>query len=163
MAKPSSGFSLIEVALALMVVGLGFTTLLQMFPNALRMGQVARIESVQTLFANDMIAKLRAEAVNINTWADWNNDNWIKDVCGDFSTWKGSSVICAVDDPDLVNQGMGSYMVRLGREGKTIRVTLWCAQQDVTKIGGSEAAQKREALIRNGVSFYTELYFLGDQ
>ena len=172
--KKQNGFNLIEVALALVIVGIGFTALLQIFPHALRAGRIAREESAQTLFANALFSRLSQKAMETTIWDDWKEDDWIKDVC-DFKLWQKTAAPLSVATSrhehikEFHKLGVGSYLVVVKRSPnkKTVSVTLWSTHHDVGQIddgqvaAGTDAAKVKLALVKLGVAFHTELYYMG--
>jgi hypothetical protein len=64
------GFSLVEVNLAIMVVGLGMLVLFGLFPAGLREGENALINTHCALFADAVFNSLRSEATTKN-WTGW--------------------------------------------------------------------------------------------
>ena len=173
--RPSGGFSLIEVALALFIMGIGFSTLLQMFPHSLRAGQIARAESAQTHFANAVFSMLRQKAMNTTNWDNWIKLNWIGDVCA-YNSGLPSDAVPSNDFQKMKNlYGMnnsedfdvGSYMVYVSQNANktVVSVIMWSSQHDVTEISGSNINKglMQNELIRQGASFYTEFYFMGEK
>ena len=72
---PSSGFSLIEVTLAVFMIGLGVLTLFALFPAGLRQSESAMQDTHLGLFADKAFSGIRAEASAIVDWDDWNDIN----------------------------------------------------------------------------------------
>jgi prepilin-type N-terminal cleavage/methylation domain-containing protein len=73
-----AGFSLIEVNMALLVVGIGLAALLGLFPAALRESSLASADTSQSLFADQILNMLHANASSITNWPDWTNANYDK-------------------------------------------------------------------------------------
>ncbi len=67
------GFSLIEVTLALLVVGVGVLALLGLFPVGLRESSLATADTSQSIFANGVLSAIHANAGEITTSVDWLN------------------------------------------------------------------------------------------
>jgi prepilin-type N-terminal cleavage/methylation domain-containing protein len=65
------GFSLIEVTLALLVVGVGLVALLGLFPVGLRESGLATADTTQSIFANGVLNAIHANAGEITDWANW--------------------------------------------------------------------------------------------
>jgi prepilin-type N-terminal cleavage/methylation domain-containing protein len=65
-----SGFSLIEVTLAIMVIGIGALVLFSLFPEGLEQGRIAEYESRMSRMAdaiiNDVRATMRRDEYNID-------------------------------------------------------------------------------------------------
>lgn len=70
MKRRKHGFSLVEVNLAIMVIGLGMLVLFGLFPTGLREGENALINTHCALFADAVFNGLRAEASQ-KTWSEW--------------------------------------------------------------------------------------------
>ena len=167
--KNQNGFSLLEVAFALIIIGVGFTTLLQFFPHALRTGQIARDESAQTLFANAVFSKLNQKAMETVEWNKWKADDWIEEVC-DFKPWQQGTAATPfrVESSSLSHikefkdRGVGAYLMVVGRSrnGKIVHATLWSTPHDVAKVTGKE---KQMEILKQGTAFHSEFYFMGDQ
>ncbi len=68
------GFSLIEVNMAVLVVGIGILVLFGIFPSGLREGENGIIDTHCALFAETVLEGLRGEAHNNSNLLDW--DKW---------------------------------------------------------------------------------------
>ena len=68
-----SGFTLVEVSLAILVVGLGLLTLFGLFPSGLRSGEEAGADTRAGLFASVVLEGMRANAAGIKSWTEWND------------------------------------------------------------------------------------------
>lgn len=66
------GFSLIEVALALLVVSVGLVAVIGMFPSGLDSGRKANEDTQTAIFADYVLNTIRACAANTNyLWSDF--------------------------------------------------------------------------------------------
>jgi len=160
------GFSLIEVAVALMVVGLGLTALLRMFPHSLRESQKAKDDSAQTIFSDFVFSALRARAEELS----WNNpakpnDNWLHATHAHLLKVDNNLTLVAGQPTpppgDFKDLGVGSYLLELKRNpsGTIISATLWCTRLDVTVAGGS--LEKKVDLLKQKTAYYSEFFYLG--
>lgn len=66
-----TGFTLIEVSLAVLVVGLGLLSLFGLFPSGLRAGEEAAADTRAGLFASVVLEGMRANAAGIKVWSEW--------------------------------------------------------------------------------------------
>lgn len=74
-------FSLIEVNMALLIIGIGLTALIGLFPAALRESSLASADTSQAMFADQVLNMLHANASTITNWNDWaNHTNFLQDV-----------------------------------------------------------------------------------
>lgn len=69
--QSSGGFSLVEVALAILVVGLGLLTVFTLFPAGLSMNQKSVDETRAALFAEEVLNGYRARI-------DMSTNEWLK-------------------------------------------------------------------------------------
>lgn len=69
--SPKAGFTLVEVSLAVLVVGLGLLTLFGLFPSGLRAGEEAAADTRAGLFASAVFEGMHANAADVRLWADW--------------------------------------------------------------------------------------------
>ena len=67
------GFSLIEVCLAILVVGVGLLSIVSLFPTGLRSAEDAVADTRCGLFTDNVMEGLRANALAITSWSDWTN------------------------------------------------------------------------------------------
>jgi len=161
------GFSLIEVAVALVVVGLGLTALLRMFPYSLQESQKAKDDSSQTLFSSVVFSALRARASEL-TWDATGGNNWLNDShllnVGGFTLVAGTP---SPPPPELKDLGVGSYLLLLRRNDANtiICATLWCTRFDVTATSntnpGGASEDRRTSLLKQRTAYYSEFFYLG--
>ncbi len=74
-APGQGGFTLVEINLVLLLVGIGLVALLGLFPVGLRQAGLATGDTVQALFADRVLNTLQARASEITDWAKWVNFN----------------------------------------------------------------------------------------
>jgi prepilin-type N-terminal cleavage/methylation domain-containing protein len=65
-----SGFSLVEVSLAILVVGLGLLAVFGLFPFGLRANEESIGDTRAAMFADHVFAGMRANAAKM-TWTEW--------------------------------------------------------------------------------------------
>ncbi|MDP7024016.1 MAG: hypothetical protein QGH42_07225 [Kiritimatiellia bacterium] len=70
MRKARSGFTLIEVTFALLLMTLGLFSIFHLFPSGLRASVDANAYTRQAMFAEDCLATIRARAAASNGWDD---------------------------------------------------------------------------------------------
>ncbi len=70
-----SGFSLVEVCLAVLVVGLGLLSVFSLFPSGLAAGDAATGDTEMGLFAQEALYGLQARATEV-TWAEWKGNTF---------------------------------------------------------------------------------------
>ncbi len=66
-----SGFTLIEVSLAVLVIGLGLLTVFSLFPSGLRSAEDGAADTHAGLFAESVMNGLHGNAATFTNWADW--------------------------------------------------------------------------------------------
>lgn len=76
-----SGFTLVEVSLAVLVVGLGLLAVYSLFPSGLRSGEDALADTRAALFASVVMEGMRANASGIKVWNEWNDDATLARLC----------------------------------------------------------------------------------
>jgi prepilin-type N-terminal cleavage/methylation domain-containing protein len=91
------GFSLIEVTIALLVVGVGLVALLGLFPVGLRESGLATADTTQSIFANRVLNAIHANAGEITNPAGWLNTNAVAFTQGIYSNITVGSVQTIVD------------------------------------------------------------------
>lgn len=67
----SGGFSLVEVCLAILVVGLGLLSVFTLFPSGLRSAEDDTADTRAGLFMESAMNGMRANAMSITNWSDW--------------------------------------------------------------------------------------------
>jgi Tfp pilus assembly protein PilV len=71
--RAAGGFSLIEVALALMVVAVGLLSAFSLFPVSLRSSQMARSDLAESAFADTLLQTIEGNVRAIDDVAVWND------------------------------------------------------------------------------------------
>lgn len=66
-----AGFSLIEITIVLLIVGIGLVALLGLFPVGLRQATFATSDTAQAVFADQVLNMLHANASAITNWNTW--------------------------------------------------------------------------------------------
>ena len=69
----SAGFSLIEVCMAILVIGLGLLAVFSLFPSGLRMAEEGAADTHCGLFAETVMKGLQGNAAGITNWATWSD------------------------------------------------------------------------------------------
>lgn len=69
-----SGFSLVEVCLAILVVALGILAVFALFPFGLKASESAEGDTRTALFAESVLAMAHASASTITAWNVWASD-----------------------------------------------------------------------------------------
>lgn len=88
-----SGFTLIEVSLAVLVVGLGLLTVVSLFPAGLRSAEEGAADTKCGLFADTVLSGMHGNAAMITNWSDWSNASTFSgDVLAGLSLSTGSVV-----------------------------------------------------------------------
>jgi Tfp pilus assembly protein PilV len=74
------GFSLVEVCLAVLVVGLGILSIFSLFPTGLAASESASADTEAGLFAEEVLSGLQASASEA-TWTKWKaNDFYVPNI-----------------------------------------------------------------------------------
>ena len=66
-----AAFSLIEINIVLLVIGVGLIALLGLFPVGLRQAGLATADTAQATFADQVLSILHGKASTITNWPDW--------------------------------------------------------------------------------------------
>lgn len=74
-----AGFTLVEVALAVLVVGLGLLAIFGLFPSGLRSAEDATADTRSGLFAETLLNGMRGRAMSVTNWDDWCDRAWMSD------------------------------------------------------------------------------------
>jgi prepilin-type N-terminal cleavage/methylation domain-containing protein len=142
------GFSLIEVNMALLVVGIGLSALLGLFPAALRESGLATADTAQAMFADQVLNMLHANAASITNWSAWNSGfggfitNTTAEVTDDarvpvqggtYHTLIGDGVSHTIDNY-LVAHNSIEYRLTFERSGSRVRAWLRVAERKSTDI-----------------------------
>jgi len=85
------GFTLIEVSLAVLVVGLGLLTVFSLFPSGLRSAEEGSADTKSGLCADTILNGMQGNAATITNWSDWcNPTRFTADVLSGLSLTTGT-------------------------------------------------------------------------
>ena len=74
----TSGFSLMEVTLAILLVSVGLLSLFALFPLGLRESEMAIVDTHEAQFAEHVLTAMEGNAADITDWDMWQNDFVLK-------------------------------------------------------------------------------------
>jgi prepilin-type N-terminal cleavage/methylation domain-containing protein len=75
-----SGFTLVEVVLAILVVALGVLSVFSLFPTGLRASEDTVADTRAGMFAETVFGQMRGGADGLVNWSDWSNPDTFKSV-----------------------------------------------------------------------------------
>jgi len=146
-----SGFSLIEVTLALLVVGVGLVALLGLFPVGLRESGLATADTTQSIFANGVLNAIHANAGEITTWANW--------------TAPAATAFTA-GIPNITAGGVQTINNANGIPGNTIRYQLEIGSvpgyADKIRYAAIRVSENRFSNLNRNPVYYTEFRYEGE-
>lgn len=157
--KRNSGFSLIEVALAMLVIAIGIPALLGLLGSGLNMNKTSQDDTLLGTFAQAYFSAVKAEA----------RDNWdaVASAIGTVPASQ-STVFETPDDFVLRADNPVSYILKSSGPGNPEAYALRYAPSIAQDASGNRIAvglnvwpgEYGPATSTNAVSFYTEIYRL---
>lgn len=151
--RHASGFSLMEVNLAILVVALGMLTLFALFPAGLKQVETAQASTQEAMFTGHVLSTLRGKAMEIGAPAWVNINTFRSQVLQNTGLQQGGS-ITTVQFP----AGSGlyvRYLLDISDVGNHLRsVSLWCQS-------GQYGATDIEVFKTVAAKYYTELFYSG--
>jgi len=75
--SPSAGFTLVEVSLAVLVIGIGLLAIFSLFPSGLRAIEEDSADTRCGLFAETVLNGIRGNSLSITNWDDWRNGSTV--------------------------------------------------------------------------------------
>lgn len=132
-----SGFSLVEVCLAILVVGIGLLSVFSLFPSGLRSGEADTADTHMGLFAESVMNGLRANAMAITNSVDWDDNFKTELVRGVLAS--NSTPVNILDSsvtpspvawvfPAVANGEPLRYRLTIDAVGKSALLELWDGQ-----------------------------------
>jgi Tfp pilus assembly protein PilV len=137
------GFSLVEVCLAVLVVGLGIMAVFSLFPTGLAAGEAAATDTSNALLAQQLASGLGSQASTMSL------DEWKNNQFGAGITI-GSTVVTPANQEYMEDMAYLSTITNRGNWVKTVTIY-------VMPWKGS-AGNASARITTKGEVFYTELY-----
>ncbi len=146
------GFTLIEVCLAVLVIGLGLLAIFSLFPSGLRAIEDDTADTRCGLFASTVMNGLKGNAVGITNWSEWCDSA----VSVDLRTGVlGVGPIATAGVYDVVFPTNGAEHLRYRLTMNTASGTSYSAKLEV------ENGQYPAGTLIYPSTFYTEFYYQG--
>ena len=153
--KCKSGFSLIEINLAIFVVGLGMLTLFSLFPTGLRQVEDSQNDTQMALFADYVFSTLRSRSREVSA-AQWGPAAFDGVIESELPGARADPVDRAISRAPWGGGTEPQYMryrIEFGGTNRVVTATLWC---QVGEYGPSLSTFKNRA-----GRFYTEFAYSG--
>ena len=109
MSRSKHGFTLMEVNIALLVIAVGLTSLLSLFPVGLRESNIATANTVQTAAASYIFARLHDNADN----NDWGNQP--ESVIGKGFNYNNETKLFSGSDASAFDGTPVRYKLKIGK------------------------------------------------
>lgn len=144
MRRPRAGFTLVEIAITMLVFSMAVIAVLGLLPIGMRQGRLSVADTKQSVFAEQMLNILVARSYSMTNSADWASTNEFVKAMANLKLPDGSPVVFnnekliesyVVDDP--------SSIMRYKLEVKKIdgsrphyRATVWASDQRYNRLDG---------------------------
>ncbi len=143
--RAKNGFSLVEVCLAVLVVGLGLMSIFAMFPTGLAASEAAAADTETGLFAEQVLWGLQSSATEV-TWTQWKK---VPLSSSDFNISDGGKTVAfeteTINDAKNIRYKL-TFATPTSRSDRVKEVTL------------SAASLKASPVVTN--VYYTEIYYM---
>jgi len=163
-AERRCGFSLIEVTIALLVIGFGLIALLGLFPVGLRESGLATADTTQSIFATRVLNAIQANAGEITSLTDWTATNATKFTDGILILLDGETITPGGDI--LANDTVYTIANACGIDGQVVRFKLNIGFVDGTgnnlRYAAIRVADDKHSDIGNNTIYYTEFRYEGE-
>lgn len=73
--NPRGGFSLLEVTLAIFVIGSALLVMMSLFPRGMQESQYSMADTQEALFADYVLNTMQGESMAVTNWTVWENTN----------------------------------------------------------------------------------------
>ncbi len=156
MGVNKSGFSLIEVSLAIFVISSGMLIMFSLFPAGLRQVETAQSSTQEALFADYLLSTLRAEAMQMPS-SHWSEITRFQDILHGITGRRRLNYIETIRYPEGVTEPYSyiRYVLSITDGGGGLRsVYLWCQS-------GQYGATDMAIFKSSATKFYTELIYSG--
>lgn len=147
MSRSKLGFTLMEVNIALLVIAVGLTSLLSLFPVGLRESNIATANTIQTSVASYIFARLHDNADN-NDWGDQPAN-----VIGKGFKINNETTLFTGSDASAFDGTPVRYKLKIGKVGK---VDNNCDYGDFLYYAALRVSDRKTGDIDREPLFYTE-------
>lgn len=143
-----SGFSLIEVNLAILVIAVGMLALMALFPLGLRESSLAQGDMVQSAAADYILGQIRSRAQMITNYAEWDQtNNTISRIAEGFEV-EGTGQLRDFPGPGNTTR----YRLRIHR----------CEEREWRYLVSVQASERQTGSFSDHPWFYTEVIYHGN-
>lgn len=154
-SKDRWAFSLVEVTLAVFMIGLGVLTLFSLFPAGLKQSENALIDTNVALFVDKVFSGIRANASLITDWDTWN----------DVDAFRAQAVHTIIVEGDNLS-GIGSKLTITDAVGTDMHISYKLMVDKVSTRPDLRYADLRVCFGERYVEdeaqwFYTEFFYSG--
>lgn len=153
--KHKSGFSLIEVNLAIFVIAVGMLTLFSLFPAGLRQVETAQSSTQTALLADYILSTLQAESLRLNA-QQWSEVESFETIVRQITGNGNRNTIIPIRFPEQTDPvEWCRYLIEIEPEdGDLYSVALWVQSGEFgrTGIGGFKSDADK---------YYIELFYSG--
>lgn len=147
-----SGFSLVEVALAIFLVAMGLLSLFSLFPAGLSQAESARADTHESLFSDYILATLAGESQSF-TSNQWDRVSEFANIIEGLTGSDALGSVVSTEFPTGSDVYM-RYICEIASSGDSLRrVSLWCRSGE---FGTTDPATFKPSASQ----YYTELVFM---
>ncbi len=146
-----TGFSLIEINLAIFLVAMGMLTLFSLFPAGLKQVETAHESTQEALFADYVISTLRADSMALDA------AGWVAiDSAAASTTFPDFTFNSITSESFPAGSGLYMrYLLQINRQNAHVwSVTLWCRS-------GQYGSSNLTDFKAQASKFYTEVFYSG--
>ena len=154
------GFILVEVSLAVLVIGIGLLAIFSLFPSGLRAVEDDKADTRSGLFAQTVLSGMRGNAAGVTNWGDWCYGTTVQGVWYDIT----ANVLTNGVPPRPISTGIVAAVVfpEEGEDYLRYRLTLNTANSNrYWTLLEVEDGRYPENVMMAPSKFYTEFYYLG--
>ena len=148
-----SGFSLIEVNLAIFVVAVGLLTLFALFPAGLKEGEAGHADTQTSLFADYVLSTVRANSLRVPS-SQWDKpyNSLLRGLPGGIGY--GGTAPAKMEFPVGSGQYVRYYLDFIAVGKRNFGVRLWAT-------AGEYGTRNLDKFRKSAFMYYTEIFYSG--